>query len=371
MVPLNSLPVVRFSAPTNGETLDMDSLVSVTVIASDSDGVVENVRLSVDGNFVRQENVNPYRWGANDSILQNLDAGTHQLTAVVTDNAGGSAQESITIIIVESEEPEEPVEEESDAQSFGGDLLSLHYDNAPDRDDGHALVAGRVLVETFGVRAMAVNGTHGHDLRGRFQTASVPLFRLTWPDGLDAFNDFDGSVAAAARMWSETISNGGTVYVAEGGPSDFTAAVVRELPDAQRSSVTVVQHSDFNTRETLDSSLDFLQDVTNYIRIDDGNQPNNGTADLETRSNTVGFIDAALSSIWAEQWQAAFDYLDPNNRLDFSDTVEALFILDVPLSRVSDTSDFADEFLRNTRQAVELAIQNRNFPQTWVSPLSQ
>ena len=218
---------------------------------------------------------------------------------------------------------------------------------------------------------MAVNGTHGHDLRGRFQTDSVPLFRLTWPDGLDAFNDFDGSVAAAARMWSETISNGGTVYVAEGGPSDFTAAVVRELPDAQRSSVTVVQHSDFNTRETLDSSLDFLQDVTNYIRIDDGNQPNNGTADLETRSNTVGFIDAALSSIWAEQWQAAFDYLDPNNRLDFSDTVEALFILDVPLSRVSDTSDFADEFLRNTRQAVELAIQNRNFPQTWVSPLSQ
>ena len=265
----------------------------------------------------------------------------------------------------------EEFEEEPVVQPSGGDLLSLHYDNAPDRDDGHALVAGRVLVETFGVRAMAVNGTHGHDLRGRFQTDSVPLFRLTWPDGLDAFNDFDGSVAAAARMWSETISNGGTVYVAEGGPSGFTAAVVRELPDAQRSSVTVVQHSDFNTRETLDSSLDFLQDVTNYIRIDDGNQPNNGTADLETRSNTVGFIDAALSSIWAEQWQAAFDYLDPNNRLDFSDTVEALFILDVPLSRVSDTSDFADEFLRNTRQAVELAIQNRNFPQTWVSPLSQ
>ena len=114
-----------------------------------------------------------------------------------------------------------------------------------------------------------------------------------------------------------------------------------------------------------------LPDKRTNTRIDDGNQPNNGTADLETRSGTGGFIDAALNSLWSEQWAAAFDYLNPNSRLDFSDTVEALFILDVPLSRVRDTNDFADEFLRNTRQAVELSIQNRNFPQTWVSPLSQ
>ena len=114
-----------------------------------------------------------------------------------------------------------------------------------------------------------------------------------------------------------------------------------------------------------------MRDVTNYIRIDDGNQPDNGTADLETRGNPDDFIDAAFSSLWAVQWQAAFDYLDPDAKLDFSDTVEVLYILDVPLSRVSDWVDFADEFLRNTRQAVELSIQNRNFPQTWVSPLSQ
>ena len=114
-----------------------------------------------------------------------------------------------------------------------------------------------------------------------------------------------------------------------------------------------------------------LPDKRTNTRTDDGNQRNNGTADLETRSGTGGFIDAALNSLWSEQWAAAFDYLNPNSRLDFSDTVEALFILDVPLSRVRDTNDFADEFLRNTRQAVELSIQNRNFPQTWVSPLSQ
>jgi len=84
--------------------------------------------------------------------------------------------------------------------------------------------------------------------------------------------------------------------------------------------------------------------VTNYIRIDDGNQPNNDTADLETRSNPQGFIEDALDSQWGEAWEAAFDFLNPANRLDFSDTVEALHILDVPLSRVRDWNDFGDEF---------------------------
>jgi len=253
-------------------------------------------------------------------------------------------------------------------------LLSLHYDNAPDEDDTHAMVAGRVLVDTFGVTAMAINGTYGDGRRGQFNLESVDVFAMAWPDGLDAFNDTDGSIAAAVSKWSETISNGGTVYVAEGGPSDFTAEVLRELPVDQRSSVTVVQHSDWNENNTDDDNLNFVQDVTNYIRIDDGNQPNNATADLETRSNPTGFIDQALSSVWSESWAAAFDFLNPSNRLDFSDTVEALFILDVPLSRVEDWNDFGDEFLANDNQAVELSLQNQNFPEAseaWVSPLSQ
>ena len=265
----------------------------------------------------------------------------------------------------------EEFEEEPVVQPSGGDLLSLHYDNAPDRDDGHALVAGRVLVETFGVRAIAVNGTYGYRLREQFQTDSVPLFALTWPNGLDAFNDPGGSVASAASIWSETIRNGGTVYVAEGGPSEFTAEVLRELPASQHSSVTVVQHSaGFNQNQTSDVNLKFVQDVTNYINIDDGNLGNNETADLNMLSS--GFVETALNSIWSVQWAAAFDYLDPvNDKLDFSDAVEVLFILDVPFSRVSDVDDFADEFLSNNRQAVENSIQNRNFPQAWVSPLSQ
>ena len=360
----NSVPEVSFASPADGASFDMGSLLSVTVNASDSDGSVDNVILSIDGAIVRQENASPYEWGGADAALQNLAAGTYELSALATDDAGDSSESTITITIIESEE--EPV-----VPSSGGDLLSLHYDNAPDDDDTHALVAGRVLVDTFGVRAMAINGTYGDGRRDQFNRESEEVFAIAWPNGLDAFNDRDGSIVAAAAMWSETISNGGTVYVAEGGPSDFTVEVLRELPAGQRSSVTVVQHSDWNEINTSNSNFDFVRDVTNYIRIDDGNHPNNDTADLETRSNPTGFINAARDSVWSEAWNAAFDFLNPANRLDFSDTVEALFILDVPLSRVADWNDFSDEFLVNTRQAVELSLQNRNFPKAWVSPLSE
>jgi len=97
-----------------------------------------------------------------------------------------------------------------DEPAAGRDLVSLHYDNAPDEDDGQALVAGRVLADTFDVRAMAVNGTYGASRRNDFNTESERVFNRTWPNGLDAFNDRNGSVEAAAEAWSETISNGGS-----------------------------------------------------------------------------------------------------------------------------------------------------------------
>ena len=104
----NSLPEVSFSSPVDGATVETDSVLAVTVDATDSDGSVDNVTLSVDGNLVRQENASPYEWGEADSALQNLAPGTHQLTAVATDDAGDSTEETITITVVESEEPTPP-----------------------------------------------------------------------------------------------------------------------------------------------------------------------------------------------------------------------------------------------------------------------
>jgi len=290
----NPRPNVTFTSPLNGATLSSSGL-SVEVDASDN-GSIASVSLSLNGSAVRTERRSPYQW--NDDVLQNLSVGSHTLTAVATDNLGAQSTVSVTIE-VEGDDPV-PVPPTPVVPDDGEDLLSFHYDNAPDEDDTHALVAGRVLADTFGMRAIAINGTYGNGRRSQFNTESERVFDIAWPNGLDAFNDRDGSIDAAADLWSDVISNGGTVYVAEGGPSDFTVEVLREMPAGQRSSVTVVQHSDWNERNTDDQ--------------------------------------------WGEAWEAAFDFLNPANRLDFSDTVEALHILDVPLSRVRDWNDFGDEF---------------------------
>ena len=44
--------VVSFSFPGDGDSVDAGDLLNVTVVATDADGRVENVRLFVDGNFV-------------------------------------------------------------------------------------------------------------------------------------------------------------------------------------------------------------------------------------------------------------------------------------------------------------------------------
>ena len=192
---------------------------------------------------------------------------------------------------------------------------------------------------------LAVNGAHGYQLRNAFNTNSESLFALAWPSGLNAFRDRDGSIATSVALWSETISQGNQVFVAEGGPSDFTADVLRAMPASQRSSVTVVQHSmGFNQDNTRSDNLQFVIDQANYFLIDNGNLGNNATADLNQQSQF--FVNQALSSQWGDLWQAAFDYLSPNDKLDFSDTVELLWLLDIPLSQVAGPDDFANMFFR-------------------------
>ncbi len=101
--PTGTSPVVSFAAPSDGDVLTVGDTLSVEVLATDPDGSVANVRLSVDGNFVRQENAAPYQWGSNaaDSILQSLSVGTHLLSAEATDDSGEVTTETITVTLVD------------------------------------------------------------------------------------------------------------------------------------------------------------------------------------------------------------------------------------------------------------------------------
>ena len=96
----NNAPTVSFAALGDNSRFDEGERVSVTVNASDSNGEITSVSLSIDNEFVRAERREPYGWGTRDAALQNLSPGTYRLTAVAEDDDGLTSQATTTITVV-------------------------------------------------------------------------------------------------------------------------------------------------------------------------------------------------------------------------------------------------------------------------------
>jgi hypothetical protein len=93
-----------------------------------------------------------------------------------------------------------------------------------------------------------------------------------------------------------------------------------ELETAAR--IHVVQHSDWNENQTTASDLAYTHEHTHYVRIRDAN------AYLNVKGGDESFVRAATEHpTFGRVWQAAFEYYDPEVRLDFSDTGELMYIL--------------------------------------------
>ncbi len=91
---------VDFAQPLDGQVFDAGVNLDVVVDADDPDGSVAEVKLYLDGQFVRRERVSPYEWPASkDAVFQNMAPGTYTLTAVATDDLGATAQASASITV--------------------------------------------------------------------------------------------------------------------------------------------------------------------------------------------------------------------------------------------------------------------------------
>lgn len=215
------------------------------------------------------------------------------------------------------------------------DLISLHYDHAPDKDDGQSAAADRTILEsTFGPKwlakhALAVSGAYGLNKR-QFNPKSDAVMDAVFNDRggwVAAHEDRDKAVATIAARWLKTLKAGGDVWVKEGGQSDITARVVRQLVDQHKNIDTttrihVVQHSNWNENKTTPADLAYVKQQTDYIRIKDAN------AYLNVRGGNEAFEKAAMSHpVFGQSWKAAFAYYPPKQRLDFSDTGELMRIL--------------------------------------------
>lgn len=216
----------------------------------------------------------------------------------------------------------------------GADLISLHYDHAPDLDDGQSAAADRTMLESLFGRAwlaahvVAVSGAYGKN-GPQFVPASDRVMDAAWGDAggwLAAHRDREGAIDALTTRWIRALKAGGDIWVKEGGQSDITAAAVKRLPapfqNEARTRIHVIQHSTWNEDQTTPDALEYSREHTDYVKIRDAN----------TYLNVLGgdrtFVAAATSHpSFGRIWRSAFAYYDPAVRLDFSDTGELMHIL--------------------------------------------
>jgi len=219
--------------------------------------------------------------------------------------------------------------------SWETDLLSLHYDHAPDKDDGQSAAADRTILESlFGAEwirehVVAVSGAYGKNAKS-FNVKSDAVMNAAWNDcggWLEGNTKRDEVVAELTQRWGKVLKEGADVWVKEGGQSDITVDVVklirRQFPDLNTTKrIHVVQHSNWNEKQTTDAALAYTKEHTHYIKIRDAN------AYLNIKGgNDVFEKTAKQHPAFGSVWKAAFTYYNPKQRLDFSDTGELMHIL--------------------------------------------
>ena len=283
-----------------------------------------------------------------------------KLSDVTGDTSGGSTGGDADINLGEGQIP-------SSSLFSTGDFIAMQYDSCPDPDDVHASVAGRMVLDYYGMEIdkdySVVNGTCGYDLnRSNYLTYSPQIFNklygnqgstATW---LNAFDNEASSASAMAAKWKVALESGNKVWVAEGGPSDFTYKVIKALEgiagdNINYKNITVVQHSSgsgFNERQTDDDNLAYVKSKATWLPINNGNNSGNATADLNDTGQQARIARFKANPEYGDEWAVAFDIAyssSAKDKLDGSDTVELMWILGLDSGDVANWQEFEDKFM--------------------------
>jgi hypothetical protein len=226
------------------------------------------------------------------------------------------------------------------------DLFLPQFDCKTDVDDLHSVAAVATMLrdERFaGVDYHAVAGAYG--MQDGLYVPGEDLFKLAFGESWsDAHNDYDAALSTVAGKVISVLRTGGSVWVADGGQSDFTAAWLaraeEELPEVDlRDRVHVVQHADWNEEVTTPEKLAYLKRTASYHKIPDGNATGNGTPGLRSESPDYWPRATALTAsgeLWELAQQIGERYNGADGRyenpavtaggIDFSDTAETCWI---------------------------------------------
>ncbi len=95
--PSNQLPTVSIKAPVNNANFLAPASINISANVSDADGTISSVSFYHGTTLISTDATTPY-----EANWTNVSAGTYSITAVATDNAGGTATSAAITVIVES-----------------------------------------------------------------------------------------------------------------------------------------------------------------------------------------------------------------------------------------------------------------------------
>ncbi|RPD95954.1 hypothetical protein EGM88_10820 [Aureibaculum marinum] len=242
------------------------------------------------------------------------------------------------------------------------DLLLVHFDCKTDVDDLQTAAALATLMSNSKfskIKYHAVAGTYG--IQKGLYVPPNKLFKLAFGNNwTDANKNFKNAIKQVKMIAIKTLKDGGDIWIAEAGQSDFTAELIKairlELPQLNsKDRIHVVQHSDWNEKVTSKESLQFVKKHINYHKIADGNVVGNGTPGFRTPEYTYwkkNIKTKKLIKIWQLAIEISNKYNGKDGRynneaisaggLDFSDLSEVCWILGI--QDIKDTEQFFSSY---------------------------
>jgi hypothetical protein len=247
------------------------------------------------------------------------------------------------------------------------DLYLVHFDAKTDVDDIHSVAAVATMLADprfSEVNYHAVAGTYGTQ-EGLYVPAEELFSQAFEEHWSDAHASFEKSLDEVSNLAIATLNDGGSIWIADAGQSDFSAALIRRIQDlmpetAVKDHIHIVQHADWNEEVTTADDLAFVKESASYHKIPDGNAAGNGTPGFRSNA-TVSWQeqvnDARLQEIWTTAIDIANTYNGADGRylnesiqkggLDFSDVAEMTWVFG--FSDLVDANDFFREFSHSKR----------------------
>ncbi|MDF2454265.1 MAG: hypothetical protein K0R51_258 [Cytophagaceae bacterium] len=117
--PVNQLPTVTLTAPTNNASFNAPAALAITATAADADGSIAKVEFYNGTTLLGTDNTSPYSY-----TWTNVPAGTYNISAKATDNSGASvtsaAAVKVNTVVVTNPCSSLPVYKENGGYAAGG-----------------------------------------------------------------------------------------------------------------------------------------------------------------------------------------------------------------------------------------------------------